>query len=474
MRSRRRMWKFNKTIGFKIAAGYAALFFLSYLVLAIIAYLAVGSTLARQERDKILAEIESLSSKYESGGWKALHDTIVENNRYRKNNPFFTRVLAANDRQDLVFFPYHWEEFDMETLRDMYNPRPGAWFRLPNRSLTFDLEIMTARLFDGSLFQVGISTQDRLTVLGRLRGVFVTVSGALILLAVAGGALFSRRVLLPLRNLINTVSAIESGKMDARVSDTQTGDELEELGDLFNQMIEKISQLIRAMGGALDSVAHDLRTPMTRFRNNAEKALQADAPEAACREALQDCVEESDRILRMLGMLMDISEAETGTMRLLVKPVALSPLAEAVVDMYRYVADEKGIRMETDFCDSAFIEADADRISQIMANLLDNAVKYTPENGVVRVCIEKVAETIMMRVADSGIGILPEEIDRIWDRLYRGARSTHRGLGLGLSLVKAVLHAHHGEIRVSSTPGAGSVFEIRLPALPPPAHLPTP
>ena len=466
------MWQFEKTIGFKIAAGYAALFFLSYLLLAVIAYLAVGATLARQDREKVLGEIEGLSSQYDSGGWQALHDTIVDNNRHRKNNPFFSRLLAAGDRQDRFFFPHHWEEFDLEALREMLNPRPGVWFRLPNRSRTFDLEIMTARLSDGGLLQVGISTQDRLAVLDRLRGVFVTVCGALILLAVAGGALLSRRVLMPLRNLINTVSAIESGRMDARVCDAQTGDELAELGNLFNRMIEKINQLIRAMRGALDSVAHDLRTPMTRFRNNAERALQADAPETACREALQDCVEESDRILRMLGMLMDISEAETGTMRLVLKPVALSPLAEAVVDMYRYVADEKGIRMETDLCDSAFIEADADRISQIMANLLDNAVKFTPENGVIRVGIEMISETVVVRVADSGIGILPEEIDRIWDRLYRGARSTHRGLGLGLSLVKAVLHAHHGEIRVSSTPGTGSVFEIRLPAIPPPAHPP--
>jgi signal transduction histidine kinase len=466
------MWQFEKTIGFKIAAGYAALFFLSYLLLAVVAYLAVGATLARQDREKVLGEMEGLSGQYESGGRQALQDTVVDNNRHRKNNPFFTRLLAAGDRHDLVFFPHHWEEFDLEALREMLNPRPEVWFRLPNRSRTFDLEIMTARLSDGALFQVGISTQDRLAVLGRLRGVFVTVCGALILLAVAGGALLSRRVLMPLRNLINTVSAIESGRLDARVADSQTGDELAELGSLFNRMIEKINQLIRAMRGALDSVAHDLRTPMTRFRNNAERALQADAPATACREALQDCVEESDRILRMLGMLMDISEAETGTMRLVLKPVALSPLAETVVDMYRYVAEEKRIRLETGFCDSAYIEADADRVSQIMANLLDNAVKFTPEDGVIRVGIEKVADTVVVRVADSGIGILPEEIDRIWDRLYRGARSTHRGLGLGLSLVKAVLHAHQGEIRVSSTPGAGSVFEIRLPAIPPPAHLP--
>ena len=204
------MRQFDKTIGFKIAAGYAALFFLSYLLLAVIAYLAVGATLARQDRGKVLSEIESLSGQYESGGWQALHDTIVDNNRHRKNNPFFSRLLAAGDRQDRVFFPHHWEEFDLEALREMLNPRPGVWFRLPSRSRTFDLEIMTVRLFDGGLFQVGISTQDRLAVLGRLRSVFLTVCSALILLAVAGGALLSLRVMMPLRNLINNVSAIES------------------------------------------------------------------------------------------------------------------------------------------------------------------------------------------------------------------------------------------------------------------------
>jgi signal transduction histidine kinase len=326
------------------------------------------------------------------------------------------------------------------------------------------LEILTTSQPDGSLFQVGISTEDRLLVLGRFREALVTVAIPLILLAVAGGAVLSTRVLLPLRNLIGTIASIESGKMDARVPNTQTGDELEELGSLFNSMIEKINQLIRAMRGSLDSVAHDLRTPMTRFRNNAEKALQTDVSGSACHEALQDCVEESDRILKMLAMLMDISEAETGTMRLLLCSVDLVPLTEGVTDMYRYVADEKGIGIETDFPEEARLNADADRISQVVANLLDNAVKFTPEGGAVGVSIRKLGQTVIVSVTDSGIGIDPGEIHRIWDRLYRGARSSHKGLGLGLSLVKAVVNAHHGDMRVSSTPGAGSTFEIHLPA----------
>ena len=460
------MWNPGRAIGFKIAAGYSALFAVSFIALAIIAYLLVGTTLAHQDREKVAGEIESLHSQYETGGWAAFHDTVVENNRVRKNNPFFTRSLAMATRGEMVFFRHHWRDFDLTLLDKMPVPSSGAWIRLPNQSGTCALEILTASHSDGSQFQVGISTEDRLAVLVRFREAFLVVSLPLVLLAVAGGALLSRRVLRPLRNLIGAVASIASGKMDTRVPNPHTGDELEELGNLFNRMVDKINQLILAMRGSLDSVAHDLRTPMTRFRNNAEKALQADMGPSECREALQDCVEESDRILRMLAMLMDISEAESGTMRLLYRSFDLASLAEGVVDMYQYVADEKNIRLETEFPPGAPLEADADRISQVLANLLDNAIKFTPEGGEIRISIATLPQTVIFRIADSGIGIEPTEIHRIWDRLYRGVRSTHKGLGLGLSLVKAVVHAHGGEIRLTSTPGTGSVFEMRLPNRP--------
>ena len=464
MRSRRPLWRPLKTIGFKIAAGYSALFLLSFITMAVAAYLLVAATLVRQDREKIYNEIESLRGQYRTGGWPAFRKLVVDNNRLRKNNPFFTRVLTSPDHRDAIFFPHHWDEFDLETLRKAPAERPGTWFSLASRDGSHALELLTAAQADGRRFQVGISTEDRQAVLQRFREAFVIVSIPLIVLAVAGGALLSIRVLMPLRNLLSAAASIESGQMDARVPATLTGDELDELGSLFNRMIEKINQLILAMRGSLDSVAHDLRTPMTRFRNNAEKALQAAPSENTCREALQDCVEESDRILRMLAMLMDISEAEIGAMRLLPRRLNLVPLAEQVADMYRYAADEKGIRLETEFPDTAPVHADADRISQVLANLLDNAVKFTPPKGTVRVCLSVRTDTVVVSIADSGIGIEPGEIDRIWDRLYRGTRSTQRGLGVGLSLVRAVVHAHHGQLRVSSTPGNGSVFEIHLPA----------
>ena len=153
---------------------------------------------------------------------------------------------------------------------------------------------------------------ERKRVLRHFREIFAAVMIPLDLLGFVSGSLVSFRALRPIRHLVHTIRSIGSGRMDARVPNPQTGDELDELVTVFNGMIERIGTLINAMRDALDNVAHDLRTPMTRMRGIAEMALQSDNDPAACREALADSLEESERILKMLNTLMDISEAETG------------------------------------------------------------------------------------------------------------------------------------------------------------------
>jgi signal transduction histidine kinase len=160
---------------------------------------------------------------------------------------------------------------------------------------------------------------------------------------------------------------------------------------------------------------------------------------------------------------MDISEAQAGTMRLSIQPMDFVPLAESLAEMYRYVGEERGIQIETDFPSQARLEADADRISQVLANLLDNAMKLSAPGAVVRVTILNQPGHVQIQVADTGIGISADEIPRIWDRLYRGTQATHQGLGLGLSLVKAVVQAHRGDVQVTSAPGAGTTFIVQLP-----------
>jgi signal transduction histidine kinase len=186
----------------------------------------------------------------------------------------------------------------------------------------------------------------------------------------------------------------------------------------------------------------------------------------SAQEALADCVEESDRVLTMLKTLMDVAEAEAGVMKLNRESVDVSKLIGEVIELYQYVAEEKHMSVTAQLSENCAANLDAARMRQVFANLLDNALKYTPDGGTVTIETRRDGSSIVIRFRDTGPGIPAEEQGRIWDRLFRGDKSrSQRGLGLGLSLVKAIVEAHHGQAEVKSEEGKGSEFIVRLPAV---------
>jgi signal transduction histidine kinase len=450
----------RRAIGLRLALWYAGVFITSAIVLVALTYALLASSLRQRDQQIVASTLRDYAARYEAGGLPALVSAIEAEQRTGSREQLFVRVLGPGRDALFLTMPRAYARFDLDRLE---TDEDGIRAE-PARDRTAVLEVATARLPDGTVLQVGKSSENREQLLERFRRVMLLVSVLIILAGLAGGAVVTHSTLQPLRALAAAVTRIAAtGRTETRVPVPDTNDAMEDLSRSFNTMLDRIDALMTAMRDSFDNVAHDLRTPMTRLRGLAERAL-ADGSPAVTREALADCLEEAERMQAMLDTLMDISEAETGALRLAMSDVAVAPLAEEVRALYEDVAEDKSIRLEGHAPPDLIVRADRDRLRQALANLVDNAVKYTPAGGRVSITAAREDGGSAIRVADTGIGLAPGERERIFDRLYRGDRSrSERGLGLGLSLVRAYVQAHHGRVTVEDNGERGSVFTIWLP-----------
>jgi signal transduction histidine kinase len=328
---------------------------------------------------------------------------------------------------------------------------------------------------DGGIVQVGKANDKLLDLLVGYRHAALLVFLLAVPVSFVGGAWVTSRALRPVHALTKVVQEIvETDRFDARVPSAGSRDELGALVQLFNRMLGRIDALVRGMRESMDNVAHELRTPWTRLRHKAQAVIEANEESASsascptCRtatEALADCVEEADRVSTILNTLMDISEAEAGVAKLEMTAVPVGALVADTVESYAEWAEERKVAVAAEVPPELRVRADATALFRVFANLLDNAIKYTPAGGNVRITAERRGALVEIRFVDTGIGIGEEDLPRIWDRHFRSSRGrAERGLGLGLSFVRAIVEAHGGTAAAESRPGAGCTVKLSIPA----------
>lgn len=410
--------------------------------------------------DAIDSEFHDLLQQYESGGVVAAKRFIKERSPPHGGSVFFYLLVDADDQRvagtlsewpQLSLYPRGWFSFNQTLLQDEVGDEGSSYV---GRSATLDdgRRLLVARNYDD------VRSYYELVAGILIRGMIVTIS-----LGAIGGAVVSQLFLRRIESINRSIDNIQAGDFSERIRVEPGGSEFELLVKNLNNMLERIENLMASMKQVSDNIAHDLRTPLTRLRNHLSD-LQVDG-DVAANESVQSLIDEADGILGTFNALLRIARIESDSGRAAFSEVNANVLLQDVVEFYEPLCSDREQQLKLSIIGRIDLWADRDLFFQMLANLVDNAIKYTPAGGIIRVSAHQDAEYLHLMVADNGPGIPEAERTKAFQRFYRleASRSLLPGNGLGLSLVAAVVKLHRGAIQLEDNkPGLRVAVHIPL------------
>jgi two-component system, OmpR family, sensor kinase len=374
------------------------------------------------------------------------------------------RILHEDPHNRFVRYLFHRGELD-----GILRQRSGlgkATAKDGSRYRFFSLSVPPGILPQPAIVHIGRSMEMQEGVMHEYLLFYIYSVPLILVISVALGWFFADRALKPFEAITETAEKINYENLNAKIVTAHKEEEIQRLVQSFNAMVKRLDDSFRQMRKFNADAAHELRTPLAIIQGETEVALQSQNLPEELRSVLASNLEELDRLTRIVNDLLTLSEAEVGKQVLAKEPTDIRELLEDLVDQMRLLASDRNLRIDLRCASELWIEADKLWIRRAVLNLLDNAIKYSKDGGTIEVSAGREDSNVRVRVRDSGIGIHPDDLPFIFNRLYRADPARNRdsgGAGLGLALVKWVIEAHGGAIRVESEPDRGATFEIFLP-----------
>lgn len=467
-----------KTMAYRLTIRYTSAFILFFGMASLLFYVLVNALLNNQLEQDLQEDLQEFSRFYKMGGLHQIQQEIAKEMLSEDADSVFFAVIDRDGRIQLSSDLATWANVipDTDKIQGLMQARDPQFRQLASVQKEYPYVAASIALDNDNLMLLGESTEELSDFLDLLLKVFLGVFAVAIPAAALAGWMMAQNASKNIQQISQTASRIQRGQFESRVELHTKDAEIQTLIDAFNAMLDRIKDLMKEMRELTDNVAHDMRSPIARIRAISESQLTTSHQHCAeqnCEE--QNCAEqnkpaiiikECDRLIQMINATLDVAEAESGVVKVNQDIVDMSRLTADACELFEAVAEQQHIALIAGIEQGCQLTGNIAILQRMLANILDNAIKYTPAQGKIAVTLEKKEKRIEITVADTGIGISLADQERIFERFFRCDNSrTLVGCGLGLSYSRAVAHAHGGQIYVSSTPGIGSRFSIVLPTV---------
>jgi len=461
----KRLLNLKGTLSFRLTLWYTMiLVFSSLLALSIFYYRISSITMERTDAELFeeMEEFSELRSEEDLKQVKAVMASEVES----EDEEIFYRILSIDGQELAMSSTQPWGRLEVpgKILRDLRDQSRPVLRTLDIPNYEYKVRTIYGFISPTEVFQIGLSLEDNEEYLKVFRDLLFLLMIPLFIFSALIGWFLSRQALLGVEEVTLTAIDISKGSYDKRVQVKRRSYEVDRLANTFNSMLDRIQALLKNMREMTDNIAHDLRSPLTRIRGIAEMTLFSKISIKDYENMAASTIEECDNLIEMVNTMLDITETEAGVGEFKVEKVNLNRLIIDACELFRPTADEKGIDIKTILPDKLYCQGDSNKLQRLVTNLLENSIKYTESEGSVTISASLDNGQVNIIFEDTGIGISEKDLPKIFERFYRCDMSrSNAGIGLGLSLAKAIANAFGGTIIVNSTINKGSAFLVTLP-----------